>query len=155
MTPRTWATDRVVITEEIIMQKVVQIPEAGCWIWEGLSYPGGYGMVYGGNKNYRAHRITYEMFKGPIPAGLQIDHLCRVPACVNPHHLEAVTNQVNSLRGIGPTAINKKKSHCPRGHAFIPENTKISRAGTRCCRICANAHTRRYRKAKSDAKKLG
>ena len=87
-----------------------------------------------------AHRLAYELVKGPISDGLQIDHLCRNRACINPDHLEAVTQRENILRGEGVAALNARKTHCPQGHAYDEENTLIltgRQAGARRCQICA------------------
>jgi hypothetical protein len=84
-----------------------------------------------------AHRLFYEQLVGPIPDGLQLDHLCRVRHCVNPDHLEPVTQTANVLRGIGPTAVNAGKTHCVHGHPFTPDNTYINKQGNRHCRACA------------------
>ena len=73
--------------------------EHGCLIWDGCTDPDGYGRIVVCGQPKRAHRVAYELMYGPIPAGLTLDHLCRVTRCVNPLHLEAVTNRVNVLRG--------------------------------------------------------
>lgn len=91
---------------------------ASCWLWEGATIPAGYGHLHLNGTNTFAHRLAYELANGPIPEGLTIDHLCRVPACVNPSHLEAVTMRENVLRGKGPAAKNARKTHCPYGHAY-------------------------------------
>lgn len=116
-----------------------------CWEWAGPKSMYGYAR-FGGKPMLAAHRYAYEQVKGPIPEGLQIDHLCRNHGCVNPDHLEAVTNQVNSLRGVGPSAQNARKTHCKRGHEFSPANTHRYR-GQRLCRLCGREKTRRWRAA--------
>lgn len=83
-----------------------------CWLWTGSGNPGGYGLFLSNGKNQSAHRYSYKLHKGEIPAGLYLDHLCRVPACVNPDHLEPVTNRENGIRGLRVTA---KKSGLPLG----------------------------------------
>ncbi len=74
-------------------------PETGCWVWQGAKLPGGYGTMSRSGEQIYTHRYYYERAKGPIPAGLQLDHLCRNRACCNPDHLEPVTHAVNLQRG--------------------------------------------------------
>lgn len=109
----------------------------GCWEFTGTT-SGGYGMIGRPNNGGMAlaHRISYELFVGEIPEGLTIDHLCRNRRCINPWHLEAVTGKVNVLRGDGPTAKNVRKTHCPKGHPYSAENTRIGKNGGRFCRTC-------------------
>lgn len=92
-----------------------------------------------------AHRYAYEHFIGPIPEGLQVDHLCRVRNCVNPDHLEAVTCRENVLRGDGVAAANARATHCPQGHAYDEANTYTWTNGGRHCRACARIKTREQR----------
>ena len=110
----------------------------GCWIWTAHKNNKGYGtFAPKWNARVYAHRWSYEQAKGAIPDGLEIDHLCRNPACVNPDHLEAVTHRENILRSDAPTAVNASKTHCSNGHPFDDENTYVrrDRAG-RNCRTC-------------------
>lgn len=117
-----------------------------CWLWTGNLNIWGYASIGVGGKSLRAHRVSYEMFVGPIPSDKpQLDHLCRTPACVRPDHLEPVTNRENSLRGVGITAICAKKTHCTQGHALTPENVYIRKQGWRACRTC-NTLAERARK---------
>lgn len=85
------------------MSHVSPEPNSGCWLWTASGGSGGYGSFSIGRAraNLMAHRVSYEMFRGPIPEGLHIDHLCRVRCCVNPAHLEPVTPRENVNRGIG------------------------------------------------------
>lgn len=112
----------------------------GCWEWTGIVFVSGYGQFWNGIKTVRAHRLSYELYKGKIPTGLTIDHLCRNKICVNPNHLEAVSLRENILRSNGVAGLNIRKTHCSRGHKFTPENTWINRRknGTthRHCRKC-------------------
>jgi len=120
-----------------------------CWEWTARRDTGGYGVLKSGRKNRRAHRISYEMFVGPVPEGLQLDHLCRVRHCVNPEHLEPVTQRVNSLRSNGVSAANAKKTHCKRGHPFSGENLLVTNKGTRQCRACRPLHDTANRKRRA------
>jgi len=112
-----------------------------CWMWQGSTKPGGYGTIDIAGKTSNAHRVAYEAFVGPIPAGLSIDHLCRTPACVNPEHLEPVSQRENVLRGVGPAAVNAAKTHCPQGHEYSPANTIIRPGRARRCKKCHYAQT--------------
>lgn len=105
----------------------------GHWYWTAYCDKNtGYGSFGIGGKTRSAHVVSYELFVGPVPKGLQIDHLCRIRACVNPACLEPVTQRENILRGMGPSAQNAVKTHCKRGHAFTPENTDIVPRGREC-----------------------
>lgn len=144
-----------------IIQRSIPEPNSGCWLWDRKLTVYGYGVVERSRAGKRvrrdmAHRVSYEAFVWPIPAGLDIDHLCRVRHCVNPTHLEVVTRQVNLLRGIGHTAKNAAKTECPRGHEYTPENTLRSRSGSRECRKCkyASNKARRLRASSSLAPSL-
>lgn len=118
-----------------------------CWEWSGFRHPRGYGRFMDKGKGYQAHRFAYEQVIGPIPEGLQLDHLCRNRACVNPAHLEPVDNQTNTLRGEGLTAENARKTECKRGHPLVPENVYvIPSTGSRVCRRCNTDRTIAWRK---------
>lgn len=117
-------------------------PATGCWIWQRATNGKGYGQFTLMGRTVLAHRAAYFLLVGEVPDGLDLDHLCRQRGCVNPSHLEPVTNRENALRGEGPTAKNAAKTHCLRGHALTPDNLVPSeiKRGYRICRDCA--HTR-------------
>lgn len=143
----TRAYTRRYTPEERFWQKVVKHP-SGCWEWIGARNPSGYGHLGVDGKTVYAHRFAYILLIGPIPAGLEIDHLCRVRACVNPGHLEPVTPKVNNFRSDSLSARNARKSHCEHGHPLDDRNTYSwvwSRTGRmeRMCRTCRRERNRR------------
>lgn len=113
-----------------------------CWVWKSVIRHNGYGQFKIGNLAITAHRWAYEHLRAPIPAGLVIDHLCRNRACVNPWHLEPVTQRENTLRGESPVARNAAKTHCLNDHPFDAENTGTDSDGNRFCRTCATEQQR-------------
>lgn len=143
--PGAWAADRKhwVNSAARVLKRYVTKTES-CWVWTGPLDKGGYGRTGVDGKDMAGHRLIYEHFKGPIPEGLQIDHLCRNRRCVNPAHLEPVTLQENLRRGLGPAALNRNKVICLRGHALSGENIKIDANGGRQCVICTDERQRLY-----------
>lgn len=127
----------------------------GCWLWRAAINRGGYGVFW--EREYKrtviAHRFAFQYLIGPVPPGLDLDHLCRVRNCVNPAHLEPVTRRVNLSRGIGDRLRSeraKAQTHCLRGHLFDEENTAYKSDGARRCRTChRQSETARRQKARA------
>lgn len=115
-----------------------------CWLWTAWIESNGYGRFWLDGRQHGAHRVAYELYVGPIPDGLEIDHLCRVKHCVNPAHLEAVTASENILR---MAALRVPYQHardtCPNGHPYDDENTISTRTG-RACKTCKRDANRAY-----------
>lgn len=134
--------------------KVDKSDLGGCWLWTGHTVDG-YGRIRLGTRerdpHAYAHRVAYEFLVGPVPAGLQLDHLCRVRHCVNPDHLEPVTNRENTVRGLGPELTRARQAaitHCKNGHPLIGENMRHATSHgvtRRICRTCAAQHMKKYR----------
>ena len=119
---------------------LAQEDPSGCWLLTRNLNSGGYGRIRIGGRGGRffmAHRISYEVFVGPIPEGLTIDHLCRVRNCINPSHLEPVSLGENVLRGTAPAAINARLTHCKKaGHPLVEGNLTHDTPGHRRCKKC-------------------
>lgn len=106
-----------------------------CWEWIGERNHKGYGRVSINASRFVVHRVAYSLLIEPVPEDMQIDHLCRTRYCVNPDHLQPVTNRENLVRGYGVIARSVRATHCPQGHAYTPENTRLYRRA-RVCRTC-------------------
>ena len=114
-----------------------------CWFWTGTIHLLGYGRVRWMGRQRQAHAVAYELLGGIIPEGMEIDHLCRNRACVNPTHLEPVTHHTNVLRGEAGKYL-AKRTHCKRGHPFDLLNTRFDKRGSRICRTCMRDYQKRY-----------
>lgn len=132
--PRVYGAGRY----ERFVNKVEIDRETGCWNWTAHTLSG-----YGQLDHRAAHRFSYEHHIGPIPDGLQIDHLCRNRRCVNPEHLEPVTQRENILRGEAPAAYLARQTHCKRGHEFTSDNILAGR--WRRCKRCHRERTKARR----------
>lgn len=111
--------------------------ENGCWIWHGKISTAGRAIFKVNARTVFVHRWAYEHYRGPIPDGLVLDHLCKKHSCVNPYHLEAVTVLENNKRA---------RTHCFKGHPYDDKNTILRKDGRRLCRICANQRDAKYRR---------
>lgn len=144
---------------ERFMNFVMPVPFSGCWIWMGGLDDGGYGQFTPKRGvTIKAHRFSLQIFKGPIPKGLVTDHLCRVRCCVNPDHLEAVTQKINVIRGFGVTAEHYFQTECHNGHPLTPDNLDqhtLKKKGWRQCLICYRAQKAKYeaKRPKRDRRK--
>lgn len=118
----------------------VDSPTDTCWHWLAYKSKEGYGYVNIGRSSFKhvftAHRAAWILTYGTIDSALTLDHLCRNPSCVNPAHMEQVSNRVNILRGNGASAQNARKTHCPQGHAYSESNTTLRQNGDRRCLTC-------------------
>ncbi|MFE6745902.1 HNH endonuclease signature motif containing protein [Kitasatospora purpeofusca] len=123
-----------------------------CHLWRGAVDTYGYGKARDFHGKVRGvHIIAWELAHGrKVPEGWHVDHLCRIRRCCNPDHLEAKPQTENTLAGRSFTAVNKAKTHCPRGHEYTPENIRWH-SGRRECRICANARDKERRAAQRQA----
>ncbi len=124
-----------------------EVQKDGCWNWLPALNNSGYGCF----KLTSSHRASYEIHIGPIPDGLDIDHLCRNRKCVNSDHLEVVTRRENLVRGNTIIARNVRQTHCTKGHPYSGKNLSIHRDGSRRCRVCNAEKSRQWRDKKRHA----
>jgi hypothetical protein len=119
-----------------------------CWLFAGSTNQKDYGSIWNSaiGKLQKAHRFMYEALIGEIPEGLVLDHLCGITRCINPDHLEPVTNRENLLRGQGIAASNLRKTHCKHGHP-LENNVYVFRT-SRICKTCHIARVDKSRKNK-------
>lgn len=126
-----------------IAAKIRVIPASGCWQWTASITATGYGRVWDGRRPDWAHRTVYKLLVGPIPDGLVLDHLCRNRACVNPDHLEPVTDAINTARGDSADVTRERwraQRFCKRSHPLFGPNVYHSPSGRRVCRECRRIH---------------
>ena len=148
--------------EERFLDKISPEPMSGCWLWTGAmtgkssTSIGGYGVIRlgkdGGCRQVYAHQVSYMLYHGDIPDGLEIDHLCSTRLCVNPSHLEAVTAKVNTRRiherGRCPNHF-ANKTHCPQGHPYSGDNLYTAPGGGRLCIACRRERDRKRARKRS------
>lgn len=123
-------------------EKYIPEPNSGCWLWTGATNGFGYGRLFSNGRNRYAHRVSFEIAHGPIADDMQLDHLCRNTFCINPDHLEPVTNQENVKRGL-MSALRPARVFCPKGH---PQNQfgYIDSRGARQCLVCLSIRQKAY-----------
>ena len=124
------------------MRLIEPEPNSGCWLWMGAQAHGGYGKIKWNRKTWLAHRLVYIHQVGSIPAGLTLDHLCRIRTCVNPKHMEPVSLRTNLLRGDTLAAKFARITHCINGHS-LQDALSYGRYH-RLCRVCKNANQTAY-----------
>lgn len=145
---------RALMAGQAVIDRILRrciVTDDDCWEWQGTRVKGGYGRTTFGSRTdgtrrlKLVHRATYEAAVGPIEDGMTIEHVCVNPPCCNPAHLIAMTMRDNTLRNTGPTAINARKTECPKcaGPFTVRAN------GTRYCRPCLLAYYRAYNAARS------
>ena len=135
--------------EQLLRERVVIDPATGCWDCTLATNGFGYTQVWYGGRAVRTHRFVYEHPIGPIPLGLQIDHLCRNRRCCNPAHLEPVTPAENQRRGLNPRYVTQATGVCQRGHSMA--DALVYADGGRRCRGCHNQRNRESKQRKRQA----
>jgi hypothetical protein len=146
-----WAVEKRRSAVDRFMDFVSPEPNTGCWLWAGAVQRDGYGRFTVEKRLWMAHRWAYEMWAGPILAGLQLDHTCATPGCVNPKHLRTCTAKENMLapHTAHPARLNSEKTHCKHGHELTPKNTyHYPHKNSRGCRICRTIERRLRRGVK-------
>lgn len=154
--PRLSHSEALASLKKRLDEKWLLNPTNGCWEWQGTTRYG-YGLIWAAHVGGArlAHRMSYELYVKPIPDGLHIDHLCRNRCCINPAHLEPVTQAENNRRQpISAGTINRDKTHCPQGHPYDQTNTYWLSGNRRDCRECRNEIARNRRKSRREAKNI-
>lgn len=134
--------------EERLDRYSIYEPNSGCRLWTGALSNRTYSSIWHLGRMRKAHVVCYEIEVGPVPPGLELDHLCRTKICIESGHLEPVTRSVNLARS---PLMNRQahKTHCPRGHAYEGPNLKLTKRGHRLCRTCQIEATRAWRASRA------
>lgn len=127
--------------EEYVAPHITE-DESGCWLWTGRLDRFGYGRKRRPDKDWLVHRLVWEHLVGPIPPGLELDHLCRVRACCNPAHLEPVTRKENIRRSMAASAIAARTNRCKQGHDLAVHGKQRADGRGRRCTLCDRIYTR-------------
>lgn len=133
-----------------LFAKVLVLP-SGCWVFQPAVKDDWYGKIRDDGKTSNVHTVVWTWLRGPVPDGLELDHLCRYRPCCNPDHLDAVTHRENCFRGLAPVFAKLRRvtqTHCKRGHEFNSVNTNFT-TKQRVCTICKRDRNRRARHAQS------
>lgn len=136
--PHVKTKDLARFFSKIHIDRAVPFNGSPCWLWTAGKTPCGYAQTSIKSYPVLVHRLMYAWLVGPLPKGLKqtLDHLCRIPHCCNPCHLELVSCRVNVLRGVGPSASNARQTHCRQGHALSGANLYTKPNGERVCKEC-------------------
>ena len=126
----------------------VRTEKGGCWLWEGYVDKDGYGRMVSREHSVvvsgYVHRMAWEQYRGAIPKGMQIDHLCKIKNCVNPEHLEVTSPQVNNLRSNSMAAKYARRDACKHGHPLTGANVRKV-GNTRVCQTCNRQRVAEHR----------
>lgn len=126
------------------MQTKIAVTPEGCWAWTAATARNGYGQIAWGGQTRSSHRVAYFLLVGPVPFGLDLDHLCRNKLCCNPAHLEPVTRREHAKRSLSATS-----PICRHGHPLTGDNLRMRADGRRVCRTCQSTYMSRYNEAHS------
>lgn len=139
---------------ERLLSHVIPEPNSGCWLWDAADNGRGYGVAWYNGGMKPAHRVIYALLRRPLTPDIVLDHTCRVRSCVNPDHLRECTNRENifAAGSLSPSKINSEKTHCPAGHEYNQENTRINVNGARECRRCCSRQSAEWARRKRASK---
>ena len=141
----------VKFNEKYLIDRSIPEPNTGCWLWLGSVSQDGYSQV--GKPPWSGHRIAFEVKHGPVPEGMEVDHICRVRCCVNPDHMQPLTHYDNLIKSYRKVSPNSLKTHCPKGHPLDGENLRLKKTSTRLgvsrqCKACERDRYQAKRKPK-------